>query len=75
MNRFDWMSRWADYSPEKVAIKEIDGDRRITYRQLNNAANRLAVRLTGEMGLKKGDRVAILAENGLPHFVLFSAAQ
>ena len=75
MNRFDWMSRWADYSPDKVAIKEIDGNRQITYRQLNNAANRLAARLTGEMGLKKGDRVAILAENGLPQFVLFSAAQ
>ncbi|RMH88702.1 MAG: long-chain-fatty-acid--CoA ligase [Calditrichaeota bacterium] len=75
MYRLDWSSRWATYAPHKVAIKEHETGRTLTYRQLNNAAGHVARRLTTELGLKKGDRVAILSENRLEHFILFAMAQ
>jgi len=75
MNRFDWISKWSLYSPHKIAIKEYECSRTVTYRQLNNIANRCSVKFTNDFGLKRGDRVAVLAENCLEYFILFSVAQ
>ena len=75
MDRFDWMSRWAMYSPQKIAIKEFESGRSLTYARLNNAANWLASYLLTTLKMKKGQRLAILAENSLEHFILFAAAQ
>ncbi len=75
MFRTDWMSRWAMYSPEKIAITEYETGRRLSYRQLNNAANALAQHLLNDYQIGKGDRIAILAENCLEYFILFAAAQ
>jgi len=46
--------------PNKTAV--VCGDQRVTYRELNERANRAANALLG-MGLKKGDKVTILAFN------------
>lgn len=59
-------------SPDKVGI--IDADVRITYRQLNEMAEALAVSLT-EIGLKKDDRVAIYMKNSLELVTAFYALQ
>jgi len=75
MIQFDWLSKWAQYSANKIAVKEFETSRALTYRQLNNVANRLAAKLTADFAIKKGDRVAILAENCLEYFVSFFAAQ
>jgi fatty-acyl-CoA synthase len=75
MYRFDWAGKWAHYSPEKIAIKEYESGRTLTYRQLNTAANHLAAKLNRDFGLGKGDRIAILAENSPEQFILFTAAQ
>jgi fatty-acyl-CoA synthase len=75
MYQFDWASKWAQYSPEKIAIKEYESGRTLSYRQLNNAANHLAGKLNREFGLSRGDRIAILAENSPEQFILFTAAQ
>ncbi|MDZ7264896.1 MAG: long-chain fatty acid--CoA ligase [candidate division KSB1 bacterium] len=75
MLRFDWISKWSQYSSEKMAIKEFETSRSLTYNQLNNLANRFATKMVKEFGLKKGDRVAILAENCLEFFILFFTAQ
>jgi fatty-acyl-CoA synthase len=71
----DWAAKWALYSPQKVAIKELDTDRSHTYAELNQAANFLAAELTGRYGLGKGDRVMVLAEHCLEYVTLFVAAQ
>jgi fatty-acyl-CoA synthase len=71
----DWMARWAIYQPEKVAVKELESGRSLTYGQLNRLGNALAYRLEKDFGLQKGDRIAILAENRLEYVLLFSAAQ
>ena len=50
----------AQLAAEKVAV--IDGDQTFTFRELHRRCRLLAGALTG-LGLKKGDRVAILAGN------------
>lgn len=71
----DWMAKWAIYSPNKIAVKEYETQRTLTYGQLNNAGNHLAAYLMGQMGLQKGDRIAVLAEHCLEYIALFSAMQ
>ncbi|MCC3155412.1 long-chain fatty acid--CoA ligase [Hymenobacter sp. BT770] len=71
----DWAAKWALYSPQKVALRELDTDRALTYVELNQAANYLATELTQHHGLRKGDRVMVLAEHSLEYVVLFVAAQ
>lgn len=75
LNQQDWMEKWAIYSPDKVAVKEYETDRTLTYKQLNNAGGHIAGYLTDVLGLKKGDRIAVLAEHCLEYVALFSAAQ
>lgn len=71
----DWASQWALYSPEKTAFKEAETGRSLTFGTLHRQANQLAYRLTAHFGVKKGDRVAVLAENCLEYVVLFCTAQ
>lgn len=60
----DWLARRASLAPERTAlIDAIHGDRRISWREWNASANRTA-RLLGErLGVRRGDRVAVLAMN------------
>lgn len=46
--------------PDQVA--EVEGDRRYTYRELHERVHRLGNALT-RLGVKRGDRVAVLAPN------------
>ena len=71
----DWISKWAVYSPDKIALKEHESSVGLTYKELNKLGNRVARYLSEEIGLQKGDRIAIIAENSIEHFILFVAAQ
>jgi fatty-acyl-CoA synthase len=71
---FDWIGKWADYTPHKVAVSALGSDNQYTYAQLDGYANTLSGYLT-MLGLSKGDRIAVLAEHGLPYMVLFAACQ
>lgn len=71
----DWIARWAFYFPQKIALKEFETQRQLSYSQLNKLANFAAQYLKQTFSLQKGDRLAVLAENCLEYFVLFSAAQ
>jgi fatty-acyl-CoA synthase len=73
MNRYNRVNRWviadmvrrsAYHYPDKVAL--IFGDQRLTYAQLEAAANQTANALAG-LGVQKYDRVAILAHNTIHH--------
>ena len=59
----DFLRRSAYMFPEKTAV--VYGDRRYTYRELEERVNRLASRLR-DAGLEKGDRVAFLCPNTPP---------
>ncbi len=71
----DWIAKWALYSPEKLALKELDTGRTLTYAELNDCANHLATVLTQHPGLRPGDRVMVIAEFSLEYVALFVAAQ
>jgi fatty-acyl-CoA synthase len=58
--------------PEKVAV--VDGPRRTTYRELNEAADSLAAGLW-DLGFRKGDRVAMYMPNSLELMTAFYAFQ
>ena len=58
--------------PDKTAL--VDGDRRITYRQLDQMAEDLAAGLN-QLGFSKGDRVAIYMKSSLEFITAFYAIE
>lgn len=69
----DWIHKWAGYLPHKTVINEVETGRSVTYSELDRIGGHVASWLHSK-GIAKGDRVAILAENSLEHFMLFAAA-
>ena len=71
----DYLGRRAIYSPDKLAIVDAGKEppRRFTYRRMNERANRFANWLRSVAGIRKGDRVAILARDGVEHLDCFFA--
>ena len=59
----DWLAKRADLTPDKVAIIDTITGTEVTYRQWNLRANRTARWLQDGLGVRKGDRVAVLAMN------------
>lgn len=57
-----WLEKRQALCPAKEAV--VDGPRRLTYAQLNQRVNRLCGALSG-LGLKRGDRLGMLAYNCL----------
>ena len=65
------MTRREVLCPNKEAV--VDGERRLTYRQLNHRVNRLARALAAQ-GLSYGDRIAMLSYNSLEFIEVIMAA-
>ncbi len=70
----DWYQKWAIYSPGKIAIKEAETGRELSYAQLNQKAEAWSAYLQ-KQGFKKGDRLAVLSQFNLEYFLLFGLAQ
>lgn len=71
----DWLKRWAQYAPTKVAIRCADTNRAFTYAEFFERSVALAEMLRERFAIGAGDRVAILALNEPEHFFLFFALQ
>lgn len=73
---FDWLERRDELTPDKTAIIDVHSNRSFTYREFNRRANRLANAWQDVWGIKKGDRIGILAKNG-PEYLeaLFAVAK
>ncbi len=71
----DYLGRRELYTPDRLAVVDHGKDPplRLTYREMNELANRLAHWLRERGGVGKGDRVSILARDGVEHLVLFFA--
>lgn len=71
----DYLGRRALYSPDQLAVVDAGKvpHRTFTYSELNNRANRLANWLRDGAGIQQGDRVAILAYNGVEYLDAFFA--
>ncbi len=56
--------------PGKVALYDLDQDKGASYRELHEAANRIA-RYLESLGIAKGDRVAVLADECLEKLLIW----
>lgn len=70
----DWCEKWAVFSPDKIALKEFESGKTLTYFEWNQQGCALATHLQAIHHIKKGDRIAILSENCLENLILFAAA-
>ncbi len=71
----DWLEKRAELTPEKLAVIDAVTEQRLTYREINQRAAKLAEFLYHELGIRSGERLAILAQNRLEHLDLMFAAQ
>lgn len=66
---YDWIAHHRANRPNKEAVRELSPPRRFSYAELDSRADALALWLHGR-GLRRGDRVALLAHNGVEFFDL-----
>lgn len=59
----DLIGRTAMLNPNQEALVDLDSERHYTYGELHERANRLANYWVEQLGIEKGDRVAILSRN------------
>jgi long-chain acyl-CoA synthetase len=64
----NFLERNASERPDKIAF--IQDEERVSYRQINDMANRLA-RCLREQGVAAGERVVLLLENGIEYIVSY----
>ncbi len=72
MNLADPIDKWAALTPDRTAIIDAISDRRITFAELKNRIEKLAGGLK-ELGVKRGDRVAVLSTNSIEYFEIYYA--
>lgn len=70
---YDWIAKHAARQPHKPACIDAESGRVLTYRAFDERARRLAGFLTAALGVGRGDRVAVLAQNSPDHLVLQNA--
>jgi fatty-acyl-CoA synthase len=63
LKAYDWVAHHAMRTPHKIAQIDLHTGRRFTYAEMNERVGRLAHHLAAELGILRGDRVAILAPN------------
>ena len=60
---FDWITSHANHSPEEIALVDLFSQREFTYTELNERVGRLSGYLRDDLGVARGDRVAVLSAN------------
>ncbi|WP_077617211.1 acyl-CoA synthetase [Bacillus sinesaloumensis] len=68
----DWIANRARLSPESIAVVDGETGKRFTFEELNKRAENIASYIR-KMGIKKGDRVALLSPNDVSYFDLLFA--
>jgi acyl-CoA synthetase (AMP-forming)/AMP-acid ligase II len=63
INIGDFLTTRAHLNPDKEAVYDVAADKRYNFREINDRANQLCNALS-DLGLNKGDRVALLTFNG-----------
>jgi len=69
----DWLRKWAEYTPTARVLRDHARDRQWTYAEADRRATALAHHLNGALGIGRGDRVAVLAQNCTETVFLFFA--
>ncbi len=73
--RVDWFQKWAEYSPDAVALQDDATGRRFTYAGCRRLIDRGARVLADQLGVRAGDRVAVLSMNEPEYVLLLFACQ
>lgn len=66
-------AKYARLDPAREALIDVHSGQRISYGELDERVRRLANALTEELGLSKGDRVAILSKNSIEYMEVYYA--
>jgi fatty-acyl-CoA synthase len=69
----DWIGRRALYTPNLLGLVDTGSNRRFTFAELNERADRLGAYLVDELGMVKGDRLCILTRNRVEAVDLYFA--
>jgi fatty-acyl-CoA synthase len=76
MNHFDWIRRHAERTPDKLALVDSDTGQRFTYAEFDRRISLFAAFLRGHLGLRRGDRISILAKNSACYYeILFACSR
>lgn len=59
----DWVRYYAERTPSEEALLSVDDGRSTTWRELDDRVARLSSVLAGQCGVRRGDRVVVLAES------------
>ncbi|MHB9143427.1 MAG: AMP-binding protein [Paludibacter sp.] len=73
MNQFDWLAKWAKYTPNRMFLREHEIEMEWTYSDFNQRANSLANFFFDELKIKKGDRVSVYSKNRSEYVLLLIA--
>ena len=60
---YDWIAHFGRRTPDKLAVVDLAGERRLSYAQFDARISRLAAHLRDRLKVTRGDRVAVLAMN------------
>ena len=72
---YDWIGHHVANRPAKEAVRDLGTGRSFTYADLDRRVDTIAAYLTS-LGIGRGDRVAVLAQNGVEYFdVQFACAR
>ena len=66
----DLLGTYRSRHPDKIALYNLDNKNSITWGQLHDWANRVA-RYLESIGIKKGDRIGLLAEEGIEKMIIW----
>lgn len=72
MNLVDPIRKWSGLTPDNPAIIDATTDRRVTFSELLTRVTQLTHALS-DLGLNKGDRVAVLSTNSIEYFEVYYA--
>jgi len=75
MNYLDWIEKWSFYTPYKKAVFCLDTKRSYSYMELHENSLKIGSYLLNRFQLKKGDRLAVIAEHSPEYLMLFIATQ
>lgn len=66
-------AKYAALDPKRTAIVDIPNQRRITFGALEERVKRLANGIANDLGLNRGERLAVLSRNSIEYFELYYA--
>ena len=59
---FDWVKKWAKYTPERMMLRDYEREMEWTYFDFNRRCEALAVLLRDKFHVGKKDRLAVLSK-------------